>query len=581
MNIFKKVFGSPTKFLLKHKIISAILLVILLAGGYWWYYASTSTSGETRYVLSAVTNGKIISSVTGTGQTSALNELDIKPKTSGDLTYLGVVSGQTISKGQLIAKIDPTDAQQAVANAQQALDQARTALEKMKGVQTSLGKLRGVTEKAQDSLNFDYENGFNTVTNAFLNLPGIMTGLQSIIFGTAISQNTQNLDYYGDSANIYNTVAFQYRKSANDSYQLARTSYDASFSDFKITNRTSSKDQIESLINKTYDTIGKISQSTKDAINLIQLYQDEFTTHGITPISISTTHLTSLNSYINSTNTYLSSLLSIRNTIESDKESLIQTSYDITDQENLVADKTTALEDANKNLSYCNIYAPFSGIISAVNVKNSDSISSGTVLAKIITKDVVADVSLNEIDASKVKIGQKVATTFDAIDGLTLNGTVTSIDTIGTVSQGVVSYNVQINFDNQDSRVKPGMSVSTNIIAETKQDVLTVPNSAVKIKNGRNYVLVFDQKQDLTSSAIRQGFVSAIAPTQKIIKIGIADTMNTEIISGLSEGDQVVVRTISGTKTTTTGTTSSANRTTRQATQTFTGGAAGGPPGGF
>ena len=568
MNIFKKIKEK----IFKHKILSLIVIIIIIGGGYWEYKSLTNTNGEARYILSEAAKGTIISSVTGTGQTSALNNLDIKPKTSGDLTSVAIVSGQTINKGDLIAKIDTTDALQAVLNAKQALDQANVALEKMKGVTTSLGKLRGVTEKAQDNLDAAYESGFNSVTNAFLNLPTIMTGLQSILFDTSISKNSQNIDYYSDYTSAYNGMADQYKRNANDSYQIARTSYDASFTDFKTTNRTSSKAQIESLINETYDTIAKISQSVKDAINVIQLYQDEFAKNNIPINTISNTHLTSLNGYVNATNTYLSSLLSIKTSIETDKENLIQTTYDIADQETLVAEKKTALDDANKNLSYCTIYAPFSGIISAVNVKVGDSVSTGTALAKIITKDVVANVSLNEIDASKVKIGQKVTTTFDAIDGLTLTGVVASIDTIGTVSQGVVSYSVQINFDTQDSRLKPGMSVSVNIINSVKQNILTVPNSAVKTKNGSSYVLVLDQKQDLASSSASQGFISATAPTQKTVEIGLSDDINTEITSGISEGDQVVVRTIAAGSTATS--TTSTNRT---ATQSLFG--AGGGPG--
>ena len=578
INAIKKVAGAVKNFILKHKIISFIIILVLIVGGYWEYKSLTSTSGESRYVLAAVSKGTIISSVTGTGQTSAENELDIKPKTSGDLTYISIVGGQSIVKGQLIAKIDTTDAQLAVTNAQQALDQANVNLEKMKGVETSLGKLRGVTEKAQDTLDATYESGFNTVTNVFLNLPAVMTGMQGILYGNTFNNYQQNIDYYTYGVYSYNESVLLYKTSAEASYQTARSSYDKTFADFKTTSRTSSKAQMESLISETYDTIGNISQSIKDAINLLQLYQDELTEHSITPNSISNTHLSNLSGYVSTTNGYLSSLLSIKTNIEANKESLIQTGYDISDEENLVAEKQKALDDAKKNLSYCYIYAPFSGIISAVNVKAGDSVSSGTALAKIVTKDVIASVSLNEIDASKIKLGQKVTATFDAIDGLTLTGVVNSIDTIGTVSQGVVSYSVQIIFDTQDSRVKPGMSVSVNIIAETKQNVLTVQNSAVKSKGANYYVLVLNQKQDLTSSTASQGFVSAIAPTQKTVQIGVADDTNTEITSGLAEGDQVVVRTITSAKTSTT---SSANRTTKTATQAITGGGAGGPPGGF
>jgi len=562
-NVIKKTAGTVKFFIFKHKIISTILILCLLFSVYWGYKSLANTSGETRYVLGAVTKGTIISSVTGTGQTSAANELDVKPKTSGDLTYVAIASGQVINRGQLIAKIDPTDAQQAVVNAQQALDQANINLEKMKGVETSLGTLRGVTEKAQDSLDATYESGFNTVTNAFLDIPTVMTGLQNIIYGYTFAPYQQNIDYYVGNANDSSGNVMVYKASVETSYAIARATYDKSLAEFKITSRTSSKAQIEAIISNTYDTIGKISQSVKDTINLIQFYQDEFAKRSITPASTSNTHLSSLSGYVNTTNSYLSSLLSTKTSIETDKENLIQTSYDISDQESLVAEKKTALDDADKNLSYCFIYAPFSGVVSTVSVKTGDSVSSGTVLAKIVTKDVIASVSLNEVDASKVKIGQKVITTFDAVDGLSLTGVVNGIDTVGTVSQGVVSYTVQINFDTQDPRLKPGMSVSANLITETKQNVLTAPNSAIKSKNGSSYVLVFDKKQDITSSSASQGFVSEIAPLQKPVEIGLADDTNTEIIGGLADGDQVVIRAISKSKSTTSATSS----TTRQATQ--------------
>ncbi|MDD5433706.1 MAG: hypothetical protein PHE77_03610, partial [Candidatus Pacebacteria bacterium] len=61
----------------------------------------------------------------------------------------------------------------------------------------------------------------------------------------------------------------------------------------------------------------------------------------------------------------------------------------------------------------------------------------------------MAEISLNEVDVAKVKIGQRAIITFDAIDELEITGKVEDVDTIGTVSQGVVSYNVKIIFDTQ------------------------------------------------------------------------------------------------------------------------------------
>ena len=161
----------------------------------------------------------------------------------------------------------------------------------------------------------------------------------------------------------------------------------------------------------------------------------------------------------------------------------------------------------------------------------------------MITKQKVADISFNEIDAAKIKVGQKATITFDAISELTLTGKVIEADLVGTVSQGVVTYNIKIGFDTQDDRVKPGMSVSAEIITDVIQDVLVVPNSGVKSQGGAHYVEIFDQKfRDGQNS---QGIVSSTAPKKQSVEIGISDDSFTEIISGLNEGDVVVSRTIS------------------------------------
>ena len=94
--------------------------------------------------------------------------------------------------------------------------------------------------------------------------------------------------------------------------------------------------------------------------------------------------------------------------------------------------------------------------------------------------NVTNDVGITQAGADKAW-GTTVRSLTDKLDFSLLTS---QIDAIGTVSQGVVSYNVQITFDTQDSRIKPGMSASVNIITNTQQNVLTVPNSAVKTKKG-------------------------------------------------------------------------------------------------
>src|SRR3989344_1785815 len=167
---------------------------------------------------------------------------------------------------------------------------------------------------------------------------------------------------------------------------------------------------------------------------------------------------------------------------------------------------------------------------SIINFKKGDSVSGGAVAATFITKQRLAEISLNEVDIAKIKVGQKSTLTFDAIPELSISGEVAEIDAIGTVAQGVVSYVVKITFDTDDSRVKPGMSVSAAITTDAKTDVVIVPVSAVKSQGQEQYMEVK---------------IGDAAPERVSVKTGIANDEFIEIISGVKEGDNVVSGTIS------------------------------------
>ncbi|MCX6718311.1 MAG: efflux RND transporter periplasmic adaptor subunit [Candidatus Staskawiczbacteria bacterium] len=543
----KKIFFTIKNLIFKHKIISSIIILVLLGAVYLGYASLTNTSGEIRYVLADVSKGTIISSVSGTGQVSASDQISLSPGSgaSGKIVYLNAVSGQKVSAGTLLLQLDTTDAQKTVRDAENNLLSAQISLQKLEGISTLATPLN--KQNAQDALNTDYENAYNNVSNAFIDLPGIMTGLQDILYGNTFNSYQQNIDYYTFSVYPHDESVMAYKASAESSYNTARTAYDKNFSDYKLTSRFSDNATVDSIISETYETERDIAQSIKDTNNLIQFYKDVLTKYNIKTSSIADTHLTSLNSYSSKTNSDAISLLNSQSTLKSDKTAISNADLDVTSQQLSLTKAQNAVADAKSALSNYYIYAPFGGIIGATSVKKGDTISSSTSAITFITQNQMTAISLSETDIPKIKMGDKAILTFDAISGLSITGKVTEIDTLGTVSQGVVSYNVQITFDTQDDRIKPGMSASVNIITDTQQNVLAVPNSAVKTKNGSSYVLVLSQKQDLTSATASQGFISKTAPTQKPVEIGLADDTNTQITSGLAEGDQVVVRTITST----------------------------------
>lgn len=91
-------FIKPFKWLWKHKFISFIILAAIIAGGYFYYKQHNSAKDATEYLTATVEKGMLISSISGTGQVSSSNQIDVKPKISGDIVTVAVIGGQDVKK---------------------------------------------------------------------------------------------------------------------------------------------------------------------------------------------------------------------------------------------------------------------------------------------------------------------------------------------------------------------------------------------------------------------------------------------------------------------------------------------------
>ena len=216
-----------------------------------------------------------------------------------------------------------------------------------------------------------------------------------------------------------------------------------------------------------------------------------------------------------------------------------------------VKEANLALDQAKENAAARIIKAPISGTITALNIKIGDDLgtaSSSSARGSLLTitdlEKLFAKISLNEIDVAKIKAEQKATLTFDAVENLTLTGKVTEIESVGAITQGVVSYAVKIALDSTDSRIKPGMSTSAAIVTDVKIDAIMVPNSAIKSNNGSSYAEAPDET--LTEGSIggsANGIILKNPPRRITVEIGLSNDTSTEIISGIKVGDQVISRT--------------------------------------
>lgn len=566
-NFIKKI----RTYLLLNKAKSAVGILILSTLTYWVYGKFTGTAGQTLYTTTKATRGTVVSSISGSGEVSASDQLDIKPKVSGDVIYIAFENGQTVSRGALLAQLDTVDAEKAVRDAEINLETAKLSLEKiLKPAETlsliqAENALRNAEQsktRAEDDLILAYDDAFTSISNAFIDLPPVINGVQDILYKNTNNTSQDNISFYADLVKNYDNSVFIYKDSAALNYQLARSAYDKTFLRYKSTSRYADRQTIESLLNETTATARLISESVKSTSNLLSFVKDRLTERNNTLPSQLAGHQTTIDSYTTKTNATFTDLTTKINKIKNTKDTLENSvatikekteslanlregsdELDIRSARISVQQKEDALRDAKDALSKYYIRAPFDGIITKKGIKRGDSVGTGTIVGTLVTKQKLAVISLNEVDVSKINLGQKATITFDAIEGLTINGQVVEIDTIGTASQGVVTYNVKISFDTQDERVKAGMSMGASIITSVKTDVIVVPNSAIKSRGEDSYVEIFSKEMPRGSNG--QGTPSEKKPYQQIVEIGATNDTESEIISGIKEGDNVVIRTVS------------------------------------
>jgi len=225
--------------------------------------------------------------------------------------------------------------------------------------------------------------------------------------------------------------------------------------------------------------------------------------------------------------------------------------------ENRVWSAWLAYNKAREEASKRKVTSPIDGTVTALKVKVGDTLGASGVSKDIADSSkastslitihnlekLQASITLNEVDVAKVKVGQKATLTFDALPDLTLTGKVVEIETVGTVSQGIVSYGVKIALDSVDERIKPGMSVTAEIIVEAKPDVLTLPNSAIKSEGDLRYVQLIEAPEEIKKT-LKIGSSIALPKEVKIksqpVEVGISNDEKTEILSGVSEGDIII-----------------------------------------
>jgi len=186
-----------------------------------------------------------------------------------------------------------------------------------------------------------------------------------------------------------------------------------------------------------------------------------------------------------------------------------------------------SLESATLRLEDATITAPFDGVVVEVHIK-AEEYASPTAPA-IVLMDLSrfhTDVFIDELDIGRVEAGQEVSVEFDAFPGQGLTGRVVHVADAGTPAQGLVTYEVTVDLGDPALPIKADMTAGVKIIVARREDVLLVPGRAVRRDGESRYVEL----------------VEGTSLTRAPVELGVSGEEYIEILSGVEEGDEVVVQ---------------------------------------
>ena len=591
----------------------------------------------TRYVLAQATHGTLVVSLSGSGQVSGLNQVDVKPSVSGAVIKVLVKPGEEVTAGTPLFEIDRKtavravrDAAQTVTDAELSLASAQLSLKKLKQPADAIALLQAQNALAQAQRNLQSlrdapdpldvkaaEQDLKALEeNVKLSEDGTTPHVVRNAYDNAVPVLKTTIQVLQQALTDADTILGIDNTYLNDTYERLLSILDAS----KLSAAERAYPpamQTVALLKARTDTLKTVGASTVDidqalaeaqaglgdVVFLMERVQDVLA-NTLASATFSQSSLESLRNTIQSDRTNVTSKLATLTTqvqaIENAKISYASSviaveksrvaleklkqgtdvkdlataeervreleaslanvqagpdAIDIAVSENALAQRRSAvasarnrLADAQDALNDYTVRAPFDGVVALLDAKEADQASPSTVLATLLTKAKIAELALNEVDAAKVRPGQKATLTFDAVPDLSIAGTVSEVDAIGTVAQGVVNYGIKIAFLTQDERVKTGMSVAASLVTDIQQDAVLVPNSALQTQGDFATVKVL-KNATATTAQSEQGVTSDTPPETRQVVTGIANDAQTVIAEGITEGEYVVTRTMDPTTT--------------------------------
>lgn len=202
------------------------------------------------------------------------------------------------------------------------------------------------------------------------------------------------------------------------------------------------------------------------------------------------------------------------------------TAADLGIYEEAIKQAEIAVQQAKNDLENASLVAPFAGVVGAIQVNVGEAVgANAAVMTLVDPKATRVDVTVDENDIGKVQLGKPAQITFDARPGDRLRARVIGIAPSAVIQQGVATYTVSLSIEEPDVELPAGLTANVSIISDQRDDVLLVPNRAIR-RQGRNQMveILVDGKTE-----------------SRQVRTGLSNDQVTEVVEGLQDGEMVVM----------------------------------------
>ncbi len=502
----KNITTRFKNFFKRHKVLSIIIALVVIG----IIFIAINSRGEEAKEITAVHRADVLQQVRVTGRVEAAEKVDLAVQTGGKVSSIPAKTGKEVKEGEVLLQVSTSDLEIQLSRQRADLAKAKIALAKLAPKTTST-----------DDLAKAYDDGFNAVSEAFLDLPSTITGLDDILGRNYLSQNSLNIGY--------GNTALNYRKDAQEKFFVAKKAETDALNKYRNTTRYSDKAAIEGVIVATYDATNMLADAVK-SLNILL----DYISNKIDPQN-QTTELTtdqqSVDTFTSDANTHISTLLEIKHRINDSKLGITDENQDVTSLQFDVDQANLDIQDTIVQIGKRTIRSPINGVVTDVAAEVGETIPSDkTVVSVISSNQYQIKADMPEADIARVSVGSEADTTLDAYgDEEVFKTKVVEINPAETIIDSVATYEVTLQFIEQDPRVRSGMTADITISGERRDNVLVIPQRAVVSKDGQKTVQVVQGDQTV----------------EKTITTGLRGSDgNVEVLSGLNEGDQVVVSSV-------------------------------------